>query len=94
MHIGVDLPATEHHNIVRQEHIQLIHKLLQISDRFTFKMSIEITSVNASVGATASGDRYFLFQFEADAFFEHLLHADIARLNLPAVISFSVVCKM
>ena len=94
MKVGSDLPATEHDNIVRQKHIQLIHKVLQILYRFAFEMCVEIARIDACVGAAASGNRNLLFQFQADAFFEHLLHGDIARLYLPTVVSFSVIRQM
>lgn len=94
MKIRVDLPAAINHDVIRKKHIQLIHKVFQILYRFAFKMRIEISSIDASVGATTSGNGNRLFQFETDTSFEHLLHRDIARLDLPAVISFPVIRQM
>lgn len=94
MEIRVDLPAAVDHNIIGQKHIQMIYKCLQIIDRLRFEVCVEVACVDTSVGTAASYDGDILFQFEADTFFEHLLHGDVARLDLPAVISFSVVCQM
>ena len=92
--VRVDLPATINDYVIRKKHIQLIYKFFRIFYWFTFEMRIEISGIHTSVGAPASCDGDGLFKFEADTFFEHLLHGNIARLDLPAVISFSVICQM
>ena len=92
--VGGDLPAAVHNDILRQEDIQLIYKVLQVFDRLAFEVGVEVAGIYACVGAAASGYGDVLFQLKADAFLEHLLHGDFARLDLPAVISLSVIRQM
>ena len=92
--IRIDLPAAIYHDIVGEEHVQLIHEALQVDNRFRFEVCVEVACVDSGVGAAASCDGNILFQFEADAFFEHFLNADVVRLNLPAVIGLPVICQM
>ena len=43
--------------------IQVIHKAFEIFYLLRLKMCVKVSGVDTCVGATASGDRYILFEF-------------------------------
>ena len=61
---------------------------------FRIEMSVEVACMDASIGTSAACNANLLSYLQTDTFFQLFLNRDSVRLNLPAMITSSVVSQM
>ena len=95
MQFRIHLPAFVNHDIFRQENIETMHERLAVGDGLLrIEVSVEVAGMYSCVGTSASCYAYLLSYLQADTFLQFFLDRDSVRLNLPTMITCSIISQM